>query len=83
VSGPIVGKDVRIEGGSEVEDVYAEEVRLGDSSLAKNVYGGEVEVGDDCRISGRVLYTDEIRIGRNVQFSSNPEKVPSLPGPPQ
>jgi predicted acyltransferase (DUF342 family) len=82
VTGPIVGKKVRVERDSTVEDIYAEEARVGESSSAMNIYASNVEVGDDCRVSGRLQYTNEIRVGRNVQFSSQPEKVSSLPGPP-
>jgi predicted acyltransferase (DUF342 family) len=82
VTGPIVAKEVRIEDDSEVEDVYAEELRIGESSRAKNVYASKVDVGDKCRVSGKLQYTEELRIGRDVQFSSQPEKVSSLPSPP-
>jgi predicted acyltransferase (DUF342 family) len=82
VTGPIVGRKVRIESDAAVEDVYAEEARVGESSSTLNVYASSVEIGDYCRVSGRLQYTDEIRVGRNVHFSSQPEKVSSLPGPP-
>ena len=80
--GPVVGGKVRVDGGSSVEDVYAEELRIGESSDARNVYARRVEVGDNCRIGGKLQYTDEIRVGKNVQLSSQPEKVSSLPSPP-
>jgi cytoskeletal protein CcmA (bactofilin family) len=82
VTGPIVGQKVRIESDAAVEDVYADELRIGESSSVTNVYASRMEVGDSCRVAGRLQYTSEIRIGRNVQFSSQPEKVSSLPGPP-
>jgi len=81
-TGPIVGEKVRIESDSVVEDVYADELKIGASSSVGNVFAAEVEVGDGCVVSGRLLYTGEVRIGRNVQLSSQPEKVSSLPGPP-
>ena len=82
VTGPIVGREVRIESDVVAEDVYATELRVGGSSTVGNVYVSRVDVGDYCRIGGKLLYTDEIRIGKEVQFSSQPEKVSSLPGPP-
>ena len=82
VTGTIVGEKVRMEDNSVAEDVYAEELRIGESSEVANVYASRVEVGDRCRVSGRLLYTNEARVGRNVRFSSQPEKVSSLPRPP-
>jgi len=82
VTGPIVGREVRIESDSTAEDVYATELRIGESSVVGNVYASSVEVGDRCHVGGKLLYTSEIRVGRGVQFSSQPEKVSSLPGPP-
>lgn len=82
VAGPVVGDKVRLESDSAAEDIYADQLRMGDSSSAVNIFASRVEVGDGCRVSGRLVYTTEIRIGRNVQLSSQPEKVSSLPGPP-
>jgi predicted acyltransferase (DUF342 family) len=73
---------VRIENGAQVEDIYGDEIRIGESSSVMNVYASKVELGDDCRVAGKLQYTNEMRAGRNVQFSSQPEKVSSLPGPP-
>jgi len=62
--------------------VYAEDVRVGESCSVGSIYASNAEVGDSCRIAGRLLYTNDVRIGRNVHLSSQPEKVSSLPGPP-
>jgi len=82
VTGPIVGREVRIESDAVVEDIYAIELRVGDSSSVGNVYASNVEIGNHCRVGGKLLYTSEIRTGREVQFSSQPEKVSKLPGSP-
>ena len=82
VTGPIVGMRVHIESGSTAEDIYADELKIAESSSVRNVCAAKVEVGDSCRVDGRLLYTGEVRIGRGVQLSSQPEKVSTLPGPP-
>ncbi|MBI3840902.1 MAG: hypothetical protein HY297_02955, partial [Thaumarchaeota archaeon] len=82
VTGPIVGETVRIERDSDVEDVYAEDLRLEEGSTAANVYVEGAQIEDHCRVSGRLLYTGEVRLGRNVQLAHPAEKVSTLPSPP-
>jgi cytoskeletal protein CcmA (bactofilin family) len=80
--GPLVGEVVKIRAKAETEDIHAEDLWLGDDCSVKNVYFRRGEISKGCVVSGKVQYTEEVRLGRDVRLASQPEKVTGLPTPP-
>jgi len=82
VKGPLVGESVKVKHGSTTDDIYAEELWLGDDCSVGNIYAERAEVGRGCRVSGKLLYTEDVSLGKDVSLNAQPEKVGSLPSPP-
>ena len=80
--GPLIARKVLIRERARVEEVYAETVTLRRGARAVNLYANEIIIENDCRISGNIMYTKELRTDRDVRFSSEPEKTEKLPEPP-
>lgn len=79
VRGHIKAQQVIIGRGAYAEDIYGEQVVLRRGGQAQNVYGKEVIIESNCRISGEVQYTDELRINDHVSLGKTPQKVDKLP----
>lgn len=82
VRGPIIGETVKVREKTETDDIHAGSLWLGDECLVKNVFVRRAEIGRGCVISGRLQYTEAVRMGKDVRLSSPAEKVSQLPSPP-
>lgn len=82
VRGPLVGETVKVREDVEAEDIHAESLWLGDHCNVRNVFVQRAEIGRECVISGRLLYTEAVSLGKDVRLTNQPEKVTVLPSPP-
>ena len=82
VRGPLVGETVRIRENAEVEDIFAGSLWLDQGCSVGSMYVRRAEIGRGCADYGRLLYIEDLRLGRDVNLASQPEKVSDLPSPP-
>lgn len=82
IRGPLVAERVKIGDKAEADDIYAGELQMGDDASARNIYAKRAILGSDCRVSGELLYVEELRVGEDLRSQSEPKKVERLPEPP-
>lgn len=82
VTGPVVAEQVEVHDHAELEDIYADLLVMGKHSSAHNVYVKRAVLNSGCKISGELVYTQELELGERLGLSYEPKKVEKLPEPP-
>ena len=81
-SGPLVGREVVIQRGAYVEDVWGDRVVLLSGARARNIYAGFLEAEEGSDVTGSILFTGELHAERGCRFTAQPAKAEKLPDRP-
>jgi len=81
-SGPLVGREVIVQRGAYVEDVWGDRVILLRGARARNVYAGVLEAERESDVTGSILFTGELHAERGCRFTAQPAKAEKLPDRP-
>ncbi len=76
--GTLVGGDLFLGKGAQVQDVYCDRLVSEGWSRMGKVFVRDAELGDNTVVE-RLVYTGELREGRRVVHQNPPQKVESLP----
>jgi predicted acyltransferase (DUF342 family) len=76
--GPIKADQVDIGKGASVENIFGKQVLMRNGADAESIYGESITIEPNCRISGEIQYTKELRIGDNVSLSKTPQRVSQI-----
>jgi len=63
------------EGDMRTTDVKGSKEVLMENVLCDNVIGGRVVIGEGCEVSGRVLYTETVKVHQRADLQTPPEKI--------
>jgi cytoskeletal protein CcmA (bactofilin family) len=82
VIGPVVAEHVEARDNAELDDVYAGLLVMGRGSSARNVYVKRAVLESECKVSGELIYTEELELGERLRLRSEPKRAEQLPEPP-